>query len=248
MSSCARCGAEFEPRPKWQRFCSQACRASTMGSHPCAVASCSRIAFGRRVCEVHRRRRKIGIADDYRKLPCPIGASCKVVYATCRCGELYVWRRKRFHCEPFRSKSGQTVYVSTYRPVAALTLSCVDCGATVPPRSRQRRAARCEPCEAEHRHATARDAKHKRDARERGARVETVYRRKVYERDGWRCQLCGGRVRVGAQVPDPLAPTLDHIVPLAAGGEHSYLNVQTAHFRCNTRKSHTGVGQLRWIA
>jgi 5-methylcytosine-specific restriction endonuclease McrA len=38
------------------------------------------------------------------------------------------------------------------------------------------------------------------------------------------------------RVPHPLAPTLDHIVPLARGGHHTRDNTQCAHFSCNTRK------------
>ena len=40
-----------------------------------------------------------------------------------------------------------------------------------------------------------------------------------------------------ALVPEPLAATLDHIVPLSCGGEHSEANVQLAHFLCNSTKS-----------
>jgi 5-methylcytosine-specific restriction endonuclease McrA len=75
--------------------------------------------------------------------------------------------------------------------------------------------------------------------------VEPIYRRRVYERDGWRCGICHLPVKQDKVVPHPLAPTLDHIVPLAAGGAHSYANVQCAHFICNSLKSDTGPGQLR---
>lgn len=73
-------------------------------------------------------------------------------------------------------------------------------------------------------------------ARSRGAFVEPVFRRKVFERDGWRCQLCRELVLRSAVVPHPRAPTIDHIVALAAGGEHSMANAQTAHFSCNSEK------------
>lgn len=59
----------------------------------------------------------------------------------------------------------------------------------------------------------------------------------VLEADGWVCQICGiptPREKRGTQEPD--APTIDHIVPLSAGGAHSYANVQCACLRCNTRK------------
>jgi 5-methylcytosine-specific restriction endonuclease McrA len=85
------------------------------------------------------------------------------------------------------------------------------------------------------------------DMRKRSQRVEDVWRSKVYERDHWHCQLCNKPVRRDKPVPHPLAPTLDHIVPLARGGEHSYANVQLAHFICNAVKS-DGPSQLRLCA
>lgn len=77
----------------------------------------------------------------------------------------------------------------------------------------------------------------RRRATKREAYREDVHRQEVYERDGYRCQLCQEPVDMTAIVPAHLAPTLDHIVPLACGGEHSTDNVQLAHFICNCRKS-----------
>jgi hypothetical protein len=78
--------------------------------------------------------------------------------------------------------------------------------------------------------------KHRRRARQRGAFVAPVFRSEIYERDGWRCQICGRMVKRGVAVPDPLAPTLDHVVPLARGGTHEPANVRLAHFLCNSRR------------
>lgn len=68
-----------------------------------------------------------------------------------------------------------------------------------------------------------------RRARLRGATVERVDRLIVYERDGGICGIC--------KAPVPIDRFhLDHIVPLAKGGEHSYANTQPAHPRCNESK------------
>jgi 5-methylcytosine-specific restriction endonuclease McrA len=69
----------------------------------------------------------------------------------------------------------------------------------------------------------------------------------VFKRDGYRCQLCGIKTR--GMVPNPKAPTVDHIVPLAHGGDHSFLNVQCACFACNSRKGASAANdQLRLVA
>jgi 5-methylcytosine-specific restriction endonuclease McrA len=83
-------------------------------------------------------------------------------------------------------------------------------------------------------------------ARLRSARVEPVKARRVFIRDGWRCQDCGCKTpeRLRGTI-SPKAPELDHIVPLSKGGEHSYLNTQCLCRACNGMKSNTARGQLR---
>lgn len=87
------------------------------------------------------------------------------------------------------------------------------------------------------------DARDRRRARQRQAFIARVYRRRIFERDRWHCRLCGKKVKRDAVVPHPLAPVLDHIIPLAKGGTHEPANVQCAHFLCNSRKSDGGHGE-----
>jgi 5-methylcytosine-specific restriction endonuclease McrA len=44
-----------------------------------------------------------------------------------------------------------------------------------------------------------------------------------------------------------MAPTLDHLVPVSAGGVHTRANVATAHFRCNIQRQTGGTVQLRLV-
>jgi len=67
--------------------------------------------------------------------------------------------------------------------------------------------------------------------------VSDVDRSAIYERDGWRCQICKLKVNPRYSGTHPKAPSLDHIIPLAVGGTHEPSNVQLAHFGCNARKS-----------
>jgi 5-methylcytosine-specific restriction endonuclease McrA len=87
----------------------------------------------------------------------------------------------------------------------------------------------------------------KHDGAKRAQFVEPVSIGYLIARDAGRCQLCGRAVRTDCQVPHPLAPTMDHIVPLAGGGDHSKANTQLAHFQCNSVKSNAAGGQLRLI-
>lgn len=49
----------------------------------------------------------------------------------------------------------------------------------------------------------------------------------IYERDGYRCQICGRRTR---------DLEVDHIIPIAKGGKSTPDNLQTLCHRCNYRK------------
>lgn len=84
----------------------------------------------------------------------------------------------------------------------------------------------------ESRHA----AKQRRRALKRNAYVAPVYRKKVFEADGYRCHICNKMTLRNTVVPHPMAPTLDHLVPLAKGGTHEPINCRTAHFICNSTK------------
>jgi 5-methylcytosine-specific restriction endonuclease McrA len=55
-------------------------------------------------------------------------------------------------------------------------------------------------------------------------------------RDEDTCRICGEPVDFTRQPPHPSAATIDHVIPLSRGGEHSYGNTQLAHLRCNTTK------------
>ena len=94
-------------------------------------------------------------------------------------------------------------------------------------------------------HQATRDRAHrdKRRARKRDAYVADVVRKAVYQADGYRCHLCGKKTDPSKTVPHPKAPTLDHVIPLAAGGTHEPMNCRTAHFLCNATKGDRGGGE-----
>jgi len=81
------------------------------------------------------------------------------------------------------------------------------------------------------------DGKDRRRARKRDAYVADVWRSRIFERDDYRCQICGKRLEMKQSAPHPKSPTIDHIVPLSAGGTHEPSNCQAAHFLCNAQKS-----------
>ena len=69
--------------------------------------------------------------------------------------------------------------------------------------------------------------------------------RAAYERNKKRvfatqntCGICGKPVDFSLKPPDPMAPCIDHIIPIAKGGHPSDINnLQLAHWTCNRQKS-----------
>lgn len=86
----------------------------------------------------------------------------------------------------------------------------------------------------------------KERARLRIVKIENVNAVKVFERDGWRCQRCHKKLNPANKgTTKDTAPELDHIIPLAAGGEHSHRNTQCLCRKCNGEKGSNIEGQIR---
>ena len=52
------------------------------------------------------------------------------------------------------------------------------------------------------------------------------------------CGICGKPVDMSIKYPHPLAPCIDHVIPVVKGGHPSDIeNLQLAHWTCNRQKS-----------
>lgn len=129
--------------------------------------------------------------------------------------------------------------------------SCVDCGAALNADTRYVR--RCEPCKRKRRNYWKKVAGKtpRKRCRKHGVPCDTsVKSRAVFERDGYTCQLCWRRCldkfTVVDDMPDPLSPTVDHIIPISFGVKgHTWDNVQCSCWECNVAKGAQARGQLR---
>lgn len=110
----------------------------------------------------------------------------------------------------------------------------------VPPKycsNRCRRKANKQPSNIGHRLRKHGNAEAPRDA---------IHLSDLYVRDGGTCQICGEQTDWSDFTAKPDGtfwyingryPTIDHIVPIAKGGTHTWDNVQLAHRDCNSAKS-----------
>ena len=245
MHICPRCGTSFQrARYSHRVYCSITCAAKAREARRHAhqrARSCERCDAPRArgaLCNRHRLRRRMGIPDCdvrgcqktgrredrlcvlHRPQPAPPSRSCRV------CGQAIAARRQ--YCAACLPPTyGYTPRPATPRP-------CAGCGIEIVKRCGRRDRSFCEPCRIIQYRAVHDAAKARRRAQMTDTRSEPVQRMRVFDRDQWCCRLCGDPVDRSARVPNHHAPTLDHIVPLSAGGAHTYANIQTAHFICNS--------------
>lgn len=89
-----------------------------------------------------------------------------------------------------------------------------------------------------------RDRYHRRRAQQRATRSGApVLRDAIGDRDRWKCGACGKKVNRNIAYPDPRSPSMDHVIPLSKGGEHTPENVRITHLECNLAKGDRGGGE-----
>lgn len=170
----------------------------------------------------------------------------------CHCGELITTRamycsnlcRRKFYrqTEAYRTRNRER-QAEGYAPRSAVHfIDCEFCGRLAAVRTRRATRCRRPECKLAFNAKRMREggwgtvASDRRRKRLKGAVVEQVRRRAVFERDGWVCGICEEPVAPALKSPDLASASLDHIVPLSLGGEHSYANVRLAHLGCNIRR------------
>lgn len=126
---------------------------------------------------------------------------------------------KRFCSERCRQRSWRPPSSPVY------VINCADCGVLFVARSKPKRYCSddCYPSGKK-------------------VNISPRRRRRIYERDGWRCQLCGQKVDRRSRYTDR-APSIDHIVPRSMGGGDEDENLHLAHRHCNAVKSNRGGGE-----
>lgn len=134
--------------------------------------------------------------------------------------------------------------------IRAATRQCSACGITHIRRARFIRTCsmECHQANAEAAKQAYKDspatkrakriAKSRRRAIIRGCKhTENIDPIKVFDRDGWLCHICGIQTkREDRGGTNPEAPEIDHIIPIAMGGTHTWDNVACACRGCNGRK------------
>jgi 5-methylcytosine-specific restriction endonuclease McrA len=215
---CGHCGLEFRPPPPGGK----AYKAFKVGARWGIYCSTACHGAARTAASAERPSKP--------KLTCAI---CAMVFTSRQ-------PHARFCSDDCRREAARLAARQAPKP-----MQCKECGARFVTQHGAQQF--CSPsCGKRH----AKRARRKLErARMRGAKVETVNPLAVFERDGWRCHLCRRLTRRDKRgTIHPFAPELDHIVPLAAGGEHSRVNTACARRACNGRKGARPFGQPSLLA
>lgn len=227
-TACAHCSAPFEPSKAGAIYCSSQCKLNAW-----------RAANPERWAELNER-----------KVSAVYAGYCET------CDSAYVGRAKRKYCTPacvpeYKRTPASPVALGVYYTPPVRTCPC--CKAQW---SAIRRIGSSQYCwSPECQEANRREIRRHRTgnthiarAKKHGAAYGYFNVMRVFERDKWRCRLCGvatpKRLR-GTQ--DPRAPEIDHILPLSAGGAHLIENCQCSCRQCNNIKSARPAGQM-WLA
>ena len=88
---------------------------------------------------------------------------------------------------------------------------------------------------------------HRLDRLKKNGEVDTsITLERLIERDDGVCHICGGKIdkedysyKDGYRVTGRSYPSIDHVIPIAMGGTHTWNNVKLAHMVCNAQKGAT---------
>lgn len=242
--TCSECGGSFTPYRSSQIVCSK----------PCSIRRNARrlredpTAWRRDLDRQTKRRAKFATTPRFTCIECGglFGATrtdvkfcsveCQALSKSKRYSHPETALRRTQHRRAVATRKLERAAAGTAGRSVLVAGDCRHCGSSFT----VRRTGGPKPpafCSAvcNRRHVNA-EARYRRRSRLKVAFVAPVYRAKIFERDGWCCQLCDLPLERDAVVPDPNAPTIDHIIPLALGGTHEPSNVQAAHFLCNATK------------
>lgn len=161
--------------------------------------------------EWHRNRYQTASAeahDDPR--PC---SWCGLVYAPKH-------RLASKYCSPKCKDNSRNAAAITARLAAKSIRQCRHCSVSIPP-EKFITAAFCSVKCSDAAHNVTR--KMRKRASDPG--LGLISRAEIAERDGWRCGLCRRKVDRLKAWPDPTCASIDHVLPLARGGDNSPANL-----------------------
>lgn len=207
-TSCAECGEAIvhAGAGRPRKFCSDQCKARA----------------GNRAL----RRRRLPIRD-----PDPASRNCA------HCGKSFTPGRKdQVYCPAgagsFCAQKAYQARRAAGEPLRQVeqTKTCQECGESF---TAQKSNARWCSQRCRRRFTSREESRRRGPIRPESAPYTDL---EIFERDKWRCHLCGKKVDQAISRRSPEGASIDHLIPLSLGGADAPANVATAHNRCNREK------------
>lgn len=205
---CQRCGIEFKPK---------AARRTTYCSRECAFA--------------HRKAMaKSPILDD---------GPYVLAYCQC-CGKEMVIRQPLLGVKIYCSKDCAIIWQKymkrlNYVPKEKFRRKCVMCERPFMTSHRHKRTC-TNLCSDEYRRIRDQDSERKRQLRLLNVTVVPYSKLEIFKRDNWTCYICLRSVSRRHPRHHPRKATIDHVIPIAKGGDDTPWNVKCCCLRCNSMK------------
>lgn len=258
--NCGRCDSKLpKGHTKW---CSTRCKDGTKltrEEYRESVKTVAKYWFICRCCGIEAYRKlsgtnaKKGLANSFCSMSCRVLHMAKVrteVEAIRRISSNACKATRRMHSEKNRAIRSLAIALNKIaRAKVRASRPCAVCGAPCGGGKTLARTYCSDSCrkQTEAYKDSKRRTRSKRRAVERGCKESrSIDPLKVFDRDGWRCQICL------KQTPQklrgtfhPRAPELDHVVPISKGGPHTWENLQCLCRDCNSLKGNkTNAGQM----
>lgn len=259
---CTVCNQTFTAYKHRAKYCTRACEhiarkqrlAARLPERTCKncgdTFSPSRLDCGDQYCSRECAHEDVSAYHYISSNVCYLPEYCLVDFGPCvECGTSMITLRngmKRICCSnECRSKYG---YRRTLKALGVddtpCERSCEECGTVfrtyVGNKKRRFCSSKCG-----HKRWNRKGKDNKSRAILYGVEYERVHPFEIFDRDGWRCQICGVRTpkRLRGSYKDS-APELDHRIPMSKGGNHTPDNMQCSCRACNKEKSNNNsVGQ-----
>lgn len=251
---CMHCETTFTPKRIDSFFCSDSCRCKShrlkrIKKHQeqnniCYFEGCTKHVYLKNFCHAHYKASKYTKKESQQKecLHCKsafIAKSNAKKFCSTKCSQTY--RQRLLGVKP------------AHRVAKAI---CNGCGKEFQPKKTEFSTYCSRKCffttqksnqRTENEKTILKTCAKRRKQRMKANGYEPINKTKVFERDKWTCHICGCKTpksKKGTMAMN--SPELDHIVPIASGGSHTYSNVACSCKRCNIRKSTKPLGQLNF--
>lgn len=256
---CIHCDKWYVPKQLKQKamYCSRQCWVDARKARA-EARKASKACCADRSCTLHHDTQRCGrckqpkLLEDY--IPTDrgvIGSWCKPCFNASRrsdlvplvfhdpqqcvqCGGWYVPKRL-YQRSKYCSEECNRAAKEARRAAKCLTAKservCLHCGSIIPREASKNKIFCSRQC-------NNRAHRLQRRLRDRvGAEAKAGYLfAEICMRDKWRCGICRKFVDKTLQYPDPMSPSLDHILQVWQGGDNDPSNLRLAHLICNQRR------------